>query len=296
MDHRLSGVDHVLIGVRDLERARAGFERLGFATTPRGRHAGRGTANHCLMFPDDYVELIGVIEPTQHTGGLDGFLAEREGLLGFALRSEDPAATRAAWQEAGLRPSEVQDFGRVMAFGEGEVELRFKDVLLDADTTAGLRVFACAALTPEAMRRPEWLAHPNGAIGIGSLTVAAADPEALAATLAKLVGHASLTETDDTLAVHTGRAVILVATPDDFELIHPELEEIDLGPIDDGPRLAALTLMVEDPDRTAAYLDERGVPYRRQHAGTIGVAPEQSHGVSLEFAPVTAFPHRSGAP
>lgn len=295
MDHRLSGVDHVLIGVRDLDRARAGFERLGFTATPRGRHAGWGTANHCLMFADDYLELLGVVDPTRFTGGLDRFLDQREGLLGLALRSTDPEATRAAWQEAGLHPNEVQDLGRLIDYGEGEVELRFRNVMLEPEATAGLRVFACAHLTPEAMRRPEWLAHPNGAVGIGSITVVAADPEALAATLGKLVGHASLTETDDTLAVHTGRSVILVATPDDFDLIHPELEGVDAGPTDDRPWLAALTLMVEDPARTAAWLDERGIPYRRQHNGTIGVGPGQTHGVSLEFAPVAAFPYRAGS-
>jgi hypothetical protein len=298
MDHRLSGVDHVLVGVRDLERARAGFERLGFTATPRGRHVGWGTANYCLMFPDDYVELIGVVDPNRFTGGLDTFLAESgEGLLGLALRSEDPEATRAVWQEAGLGPPEVKDLGRLLEIvGEGEVELRFKNVMLEPEATAGLRVFACTHLTPEPMRRPEWLAHPNGALGIGSVSVVAAEPERLAPTLAKVFGVARLTDTDDTLAVHTGRGVILVTTPDDFHLIHPELEGIDddLGAA--GPRLAVLTLMVEDAERTAAYLDERGVPYRRQHGGTIGVEPEQAHGVRLEFAPVTAFPRRSGAP
>jgi glyoxalase-like protein len=296
MNNGLSGVDHALIGVRDLERARAGFERLGFTATRRGRHAGWGTANHCLMFPDDYVELIGVVDPAAFTGGLDGFLAESgEGLLGLALRTDDPEATRAAWRAAGLAPSEVKDLGRLIDSGEGgEVELRFRNVMLEPEATAGLRVFACAHLTPEPMRRPEWLAHPNGALGIGSITVVAAEPEALAPTLAKVFGVASLTETDDTLAVHTGRGVILVTTPDDFHLIHPELEAIDDEPGDAKPRLAALTLVVEDADRTAAYLDERGVPFRRQHGGTIGIAPEQAHGVRLEFAPAAAFPRRAG--
>ena len=298
MNHHLSGVDHVLIGVRDLDRARAAVERLGFTATPRGSHAGRGTGNHCLMFPDDYVELLGVVDPAARTtagGNLERFLAEQgEGLLGLALRSIDPEATRRAWREAGLGPSEVERFARVIedAEGGGGVELRFENVRLDPEVTAGLTVFACAHLTPEPMRRPEWLAHPNGAIGIGSVTVVAGEPDALAPTLAKLVGPASLTDTDDTLAVHTGRGVILVTTPDDFELIHPELAGIDdAGP---EPRLGALTLLVEDPDRTAAYLDERGVPYEREHAGMIGIAPEQAHGVALEFAPAAAHTLRGG--
>ena len=57
------GIDHVLAGVADLEAARAAWRRLGFTVTPRGRHIGWGTGNYCIMFPDDYVELLGIVDP-----------------------------------------------------------------------------------------------------------------------------------------------------------------------------------------------------------------------------------------
>ncbi len=50
MRNGLAGIDHVVIGVRDLERARMGWTRLGFTLTPRGCHLGQGTANYCVMF------------------------------------------------------------------------------------------------------------------------------------------------------------------------------------------------------------------------------------------------------
>ena len=50
MDSGLAGIDHVVIAVRDLDRARIGWTRLGFTLTPRGRHLGQGTANYCIMF------------------------------------------------------------------------------------------------------------------------------------------------------------------------------------------------------------------------------------------------------
>jgi hypothetical protein len=43
VDRHLDGIDHLIIGVRDLEAARARYARLGFNTTPRGRHVGWGT-------------------------------------------------------------------------------------------------------------------------------------------------------------------------------------------------------------------------------------------------------------
>src|SRR5688500_1130115 len=77
----LAGLDHVIIGVRDLERARMGWTRLGFTLTPRGRHLGQGTANYCVMFGRDYLELLGVVEPDEHAERLASFLARREGAM-----------------------------------------------------------------------------------------------------------------------------------------------------------------------------------------------------------------------
>ena len=35
MTNAIAGIDHVIVGVRDLERARAGWSRLGFTLSPR---------------------------------------------------------------------------------------------------------------------------------------------------------------------------------------------------------------------------------------------------------------------
>lgn len=273
----IAGIDHAIIGVRDLERARASYQRLGFRLTPRGRHAGWGTANYCLMFPADYIELLGVIERGEVPAGLARFLAEREGLLGLALRTTDPEATRAAWADAGLEPDDVADLRRLL---EPDVELRFQNVMLDPAATAGVPLFACAHLTPEPMRSPAWLDHPNGACGIASITAVVEDPAAVYPTMAKVFGAASLTETDDTLAVHTGTAVLMFATPDDLDMLHPEL---DASWIEGEPMLAALTVLVRDLAATADLLETNGVPHRRHPGGAIGVAPAHAHGVMLEF-------------
>ena len=42
----IAGIDHTLVGVRDLEAARAAWEKIGLRLTPRGRHIGWGTGNY----------------------------------------------------------------------------------------------------------------------------------------------------------------------------------------------------------------------------------------------------------
>jgi hypothetical protein len=278
MANYIAGIDHALVGVRDLEQARATFERLGFRTTPLGRHLGRGTGEHRLVFADDHVELCGVIDPAGDSEDLARFLAAGEGLWALALRTADPEGTYAAWQASGLAPEAVADDVRTV---EPDMEVRCRDVALDLRNTSGVPLFACAPLEPERLRRPEWLGHPNGARAIGSVTVVVGEPSALVESMSKVFGAQCLTETDDTLAVHTGRNIILFATPDDLDMLHPELEASISA---EQPTLAALTVLVRDVARTAAVLDRHDVAYRQNAGGAIGIAPEHSHGVMLEFA------------
>ena len=89
MANHIAGIDHAIVGVRDLEQARASFERLGFRTTPFARHLGRGTGEHCLMFADDHVALCGIVDPAEGSEALERFLAAGEGLWTLALRTAE---------------------------------------------------------------------------------------------------------------------------------------------------------------------------------------------------------------
>src|SRR5262245_60101974 len=100
----IMGIDHTLIGVRDLEAARTAWARLGLQITPRGRHIGWGTANYCIMLERGYIELLGIVDDKQLTNNLDKFLEQREGLLGLAFNSRDGDATAAWLRKQGLHP------------------------------------------------------------------------------------------------------------------------------------------------------------------------------------------------
>jgi catechol 2,3-dioxygenase-like lactoylglutathione lyase family enzyme len=277
MANHLSGIDHAIVGVRDLEQARATFARLGFHPTPLARHIGRGTGDHCLMFADDYVELCGIVDPAEGSESLERFLAAGEGLWSLALRTADPHGTHAAWEGAGLAPAAIAETGRIV---EPDIETGCRDVMLETRVTGGVPLFACAQLRPEALHRPEWQDHPNGARGIGSVTVVVDEPSAFVEPMSKVFGATCLTETDDTLAVHTGRHIVLFATPDDLDMLHPGVES-SIGA--EQPSLAVLTLVVPDLATTAAVLDRHDVAYRQDLSGAINIAPEYSHGVILEF-------------
>ena len=77
MTNAIAGIDHVIVGVRDLELAHEGWSRLGFTLSPRGRHIGLGTGNYCIMFASEYIELLGIVDSTDFVQGLDAFLARQ---------------------------------------------------------------------------------------------------------------------------------------------------------------------------------------------------------------------------
>src|SRR4051812_47765066 len=59
MRKHLTGLDHAVIRVDDLDRASDDFAAMGFTLSPRGRHS-IGTENRCVMFGFDYIELLWV--------------------------------------------------------------------------------------------------------------------------------------------------------------------------------------------------------------------------------------------
>lgn len=280
----LTGIDHSLLGVRDLEEARARFEGLGFTLTPRGRHIGWGTANYCIMLEAGYVELLGILDPAQFTNNLDKFLVQREGLLGLAFGAQDAAALAETLAGAGFHPEGPKDLKRYLELPEGDALPEFRLVFLPPEDLPDLRGFFCEHLSAEIVRRPEWLSHENGARRLAGLTVASGQPSALAEPYARLFGAAALRSVAGSVEIETGTGKtagrLSFLTPDILRArIHP-IELPDYPP----PWMALQTIAVADLGRLAEVLRRRG------HAPVIGegrclLPPDAANGCVLEFVP-----------
>jgi hypothetical protein len=276
----LRGVDHALVGVRGLADARRAWRRLGFTLSPRGRHIGWGTANHCIMFARDYVELLGIIDPGQFTNDLDRFLAVREGLLGLALACNDAAAAAAELAAAGLPADGPKALRRSLELPEGEAMPTFSLVHLPASVTPGLSAFICQHLSRGLVWREAWQSHPNGACGIRGLTAVVADPGAMAGAYGALFGPARVSRTDGCLQVDSGTAVLCFVTEEALRRLHPRAAELPSIP-ESG--LVALTVATRDLAETAACLTGAGVAHGWDDRRRILVSPLEATGVVLEF-------------
>ena len=281
MRHGIAGIDHVIVAVRDLDRARMGWTRLGFNLTPRGRHLGQGTANYCIMFGRDYLELLGFVAADEHAERLRRFLAQREGAMAVAFApagtAEDAAAALAA---LGLHPGEKRALGRQLELPEETVVPRFSLIALMPEEIPALDCFLCFHLTPELVRRPEWLVHPNGASGLRSVTVVVAETAPLLPAYDRLFGIHEVTTTDAVASVRAGPHRILFATPDDFATMHPG---VDLAADFSLPGIAAIELAVRRSDETADYLTQWQVPFDELPDGRLAVPANAANGTILLF-------------
>ncbi|MEM7226728.1 MAG: VOC family protein [Pseudomonadota bacterium] len=277
----ISGIDHVLVGVRDLEGAHETWQRLGFTLSPRGRHIGWGTANYCIMFPEDYIELLGILDPSQFTNNLDRFLETREGLMGLAFATGDAEAAAARLAEAGIAADGPKDLARLLDLPEGEAKPAFRLVYPAAEATPDLSAFICHHLTPELVRRPAWLEHANGALSIAAMTVAVEDPSALALAYGKLFGYDRVRVADGVVAVQSGGAEIRFADARHLQRLQPGALDM---PDYDCPWPIALRLRVSNIAKTGDALELGRVRFRYGGDEIVRVPASEACGVILEFA------------
>jgi hypothetical protein len=282
----ITGIDHPIIAVRDMELARATYERLGFTVTPRGRHQEWGTGNWCIMFETDYLELRGIIDP-KNPHNLARILAVREGLMGIALGTSDAEASYASLAERGMSPQPVKHLTRHFELPGKAVELRFALCFLDQIETPGLMsVVLCQHLTRELLRCPEWLQHANGARSMRRVIVVVGDLAAATDSHAKLFG-------ERTMKRHAGRTIIGLGGSQTIELIthdaaraHWAGDDPSFGNADD--YLLSLVIDVENVKQTARYLSDRGVDFQPSPSGSLCVQPHDACGVPIEFTDPTS--------
>ena len=98
-------IDHIVIAVRDLDAASRDYAGAGFQVVPGGEHTGGATHNALVTFNDgSYFELIAFKNNDQAPDPPHRWwekLAKGEGLVDYAVLSEDLAQEAAEIQDRG---------------------------------------------------------------------------------------------------------------------------------------------------------------------------------------------------
>jgi catechol 2,3-dioxygenase-like lactoylglutathione lyase family enzyme len=279
VNHPVTGIDHVYLLTDDLDRAAAQWQRLGFTVTPRGLHSTHmGTGNHTMMLQEDYIELLGVLTPTEANAQQRAALeASGQGLHAIACRIADAEAAVAALDERGIAAGPVRHFARPVDLPGGKTgEAAFSVAVFDPAEVPQGSVFMCQHRTRPAVWVPEWMDHPNGATALGAVVAVSDDPEGTAASFARLFAAGAVTDLPNGKRVETGTAPVLVLTPEGVASRYP-------GMALDGAARGVFTALevVADMAKAGAVLGDlaRPVPHG------LAVSPEHATGAMVVFSP-----------
>jgi catechol 2,3-dioxygenase-like lactoylglutathione lyase family enzyme len=272
----VKAIDHFVIRVADLDAGEKLFTRLGFTLTPRGFHAGRGSANHTApLSGGNYFELI-YLPP----GADMPFPQKPEGAVALALAPDDSHKVHAELRALGYEVEPPRDLARPVHLPEGTREARFLNVNFPAIAPEAIGFFACQHLTRDLVWRPEWEGHANGADRVIEAIAALAAPADLHATYVRLYGEAAVHLDDDRLVVTIGDDKISFLGPEAFSRRFPSVampKDLSKG------WFAGATLRVPSLDNVAAILSAAGVAMVRTPGGSLVVAPSEASGALLEF-------------
>ena len=304
----LTAIDHIIIGVNNLEQATTLFtQKLGLAVSGGGIHPTGGTANRIIVIGDTYLELIAVHTPAEAQESMLGRLAIREGYLNFVLATNDIRADSRTMANRGVSiigpaPGSLRAAdGRTRGWSRTNIErpdlAQRYPFIIQHDSIGEERRFRLAGwATP-----PE---HPLGVTQVRSATIAVAD---LAEATQRFQHIYGLEPSETFTGEADGWDAMLVSFPlggndqgQSFELAEPlplsaeEDQEVDYEHLPEpgalarylqqfGESLCRITLAVQNLDASRRYLDEQEVTYtyRNMAHPVVWIHPDYACGASI---------------
>ena len=221
----LTSLDHLVILVRDLDRAIGDYGALGFEVKPGGEHADGLTRNALIPFEDgSYLELVAFVDPEDTRDNVWGwrpFLHRGWGLIDYCAASDDLGTDVRRLEGLDFDVDGPTEGGRRLP-GGAQIRWRIARVRQDGR----LLPFLIEDLTPRELRVPA-TEHPNGARGISRLEIAT--PGA-AGSLAALIGARGASERP----LRLGDCTLTPVVPEESEVARRRLEAAGPGPLSVG--------------------------------------------------------------
>jgi catechol 2,3-dioxygenase-like lactoylglutathione lyase family enzyme len=190
----LQGIDHIVIVVKDLDQAAKDYEQLGFTVVPGGKHPV-GSHNVLIALGDgSYIEIIAFYREAIDHRWWDP-LQKGERLVDFCMQTNDLHGDTLKLRAAGVAINDPVPWSRTRPDG---YELKWL-LSLAQGSHRGVAPFLIQDVTPREERIPQTFDHKNGAIGIGTVTVAVEDLTAVQRWYDAVLGYHGTATANETL-------------------------------------------------------------------------------------------------
>ena len=282
-------LDHCGVAVSDLDRGRDAYARLGFQLTARSFHSGSRTAggpvepwgsgNHCAMFREGYLEIIGLTDASMYSS-VKTMVERYEGLHIVAVGCGSADAAYAEFQKAGAPVEAPRALERDAAFGPGDRETRrakFRNMYVDRDKVTEGRFIFIEHVTRDVLWQPHLLDHPNGALGLDAIYFVVADPEATAKKFAPLFSE-RIERYPGVVKMTLDRGAFWLTQEKAWR------ERVPGSFVPPVPSPAGFGVRVQSVDATRRLLESNGVRVQAgMNPSQFWVAPEDACGAAIQF-------------
>ncbi len=281
MRKHIQGIDHVVIAASSMDAVAKTYGQLGFTLTPRGYHS-MGSENHCVMFEDDYFELLTVPRPHPATRYFQSFVEDGgDGLCALALMTDDASGFHDELNRSNIGSGSPLDFSRPVQLPEGTRDARFRITQIDLESTPAGRVFACQHFTRDVVWRSEYTHHSNGVIGLASVTVITDQVKLLASAYGQVFDRDCAPSSLFTpgLQIDTGNVPLHFTSEAAFNTCYPGLTLANRP----NAYYGAIGFSVKSLTPLRAILQKNGISFVDISPTTLGISGQYCHGVTLLF-------------
>lgn len=278
-------LDHVGLFVADLDAIPAWFTRLGFTLTPRATHMHRdaaghetpsGTSNHCAMFREGYLEILGATADTPLAAQLTAGLTRYPGAHLIAFAAADADVRHAALDLTDLAPLPLVHLQRPIDVDGSPATGRFSVVRMPPGSMPEGRIQIVTHHTPELVWQPRFLTHANGVEALTEVLVCVGDPAEAADRFGRLLARPARAA-DGAADVDLNRGCLRFLTPDRLARELPDLTPPSL------PFIAAVGFRCPDLAATGRYFADCDIPVVARDGTHLRLPASEAFGLTMLF-------------
>lgn len=280
-------VDHIAHWVPEIGAAAAAMEKLGFVLTPYTEHTNStapgepilpaGSANHCIMLREGYLEILTPTADTAIGQEVKAGIGRYTGVHLIAFNCADAEAQRERLIAEGFDQRPVVDLRRVTDTEEGEEgTLRFTVIRPVPGAMAEGRIQFLTHHTPDLLWQERWMNHPNTAERLRDVVLCVADPDEAVGRFARYLDRApDRIEGGWLIACDRGSIVLLSRAR-----FSESLPGIDVPGL---PYIAGYSISCRDLDACRVCLKRNQIVYRELTDDVVAVSVPAALGGSLLF-------------
>jgi hypothetical protein len=240
-------IDHLSLSVGAPDALASKLQQFGFTLTPEG------VEPRCLCFQPAEDDVPNYIELVEGEPGTELAINVAE------LKGETRSHT---WET------------------EDGFEVDVETVVGDADGPLPWRPVHHE--TPDAFMEPEWIVHPNGALGMMAVHAVSDDPQETAKALGKAWGAITEDLFEGCVMVQTGAVELMIWSPSAFQA---EYKDVEAMAPEQKPAVVGVAIAVERARPLQALLRANNVPFALTEGDRVIVPGEQADGLMIEFLP-----------